>query len=179
MPHYSSLRTTPQQYAATLCSIALLVALGLPAPARAQSAPEGASAADAATPEAADVLTAIDALFDAMRARDGDAARTVLHPDARMTVVRADADSTLPDIQTADGFVESVASGTTPWHEPYFDPEVQIDGDLAHVWMFFQFYEGNTFSHCGSNSIQLTHDGTAWRIALIAYTHRTTGCERE
>lgn len=178
MPHRFPLRATTQ-LAYMLCCIALLVLLGLPAPASAQSVPEGASAADAATPEAAEVLTAIDALFDAMRARDGDAARAVLHPDARMTVVRADADSTLPDIQTADGFIEAVSSGTTPWHEPYFDPEVQIDGALAHVWMFFQFYEGDTFSHCGHNSIQLTHDGTDWRIALIAYTHRTTNCRRE
>ncbi|MFO8232598.1 MAG: nuclear transport factor 2 family protein [Longimonas sp.] len=165
--------------ASPLCIVLCVGMLPASAPVQAQSAPDGASAADAANPEAADVLTAVDVLFDAMRARDGEAARAVLHPDARMTVVRADADSALPDIQTTDGFVEAVSSGTTPWHEPYFDPEVQIDGDLAHVWMFFQFYDGDTFSHCGYNSIQLTHDGTDWRIALIAYTHRTSGCERE
>ena len=148
-------------------------------PAAAQSVPQGASAEDAQTPAAAEVLTAVDALFDAMRARDGDAARAVLHPDARMTVVRRDFHNPLPDIQSVDGFVEAVSSGTTPWNEPYFDPKVQIDGDLAHVWMFFQFYDGDTFSHCGYNSIQLIRDGTAWRIALIAYTHRTSNCQRE
>ena len=134
MPHHSPLRT-PAQYASTLCCIALLVALGLPIPASAQSVPEGASAADANTP--------------------------------------------LPDVQTIDGFVDALNSGSTPWNEPYFDPKVQIDGDLAHVWMFFQFYEGDTFSHCGHNSIQLLHDGDTWRITFIAYTHRTTDCRRE
>jgi len=178
MPHYSPPRTLAQ-CAATLCCIALLVVLGLPAPASAQSVPEGASAADAATPEATAVLTAVDALFDAMRARDGDAARAVLHPDARMTVARANASPPLPNVQTIDGFVDALDSGSTPWNEPYFDPEVQIDGDLAHVWMFFQFYEGDTFSHCGHNSIQLLHDGDTWRITFIAYTHRTTDCRRE
>ncbi len=167
-------------YLPSACGIVLCVGmLTVSAPVQAQSIPDGASATDAATPEAAEVLTAVDALFDAMRARNAAAARAVLHPDARMTVVRAEADSTLPAIQTIDGFVEALGSGTTPWHEPYFDPEVQIDGALAHVWMFFQFYNGDTFSHCGYNSIQLTHDGTAWRIALIAYTHRTTDCRLE
>ncbi|MES3630014.1 MAG: nuclear transport factor 2 family protein [Longimonas sp.] len=170
---------TLTQFAATLCSMALLLSFALTTPVKGQPIPEGVSAADAATPEAAQVLTAVDALFDAMRNRDGDAARAVLHPDARMTVVRADADTALPDVQTTDGFVDALESGDTPWNEPYFDPEVRIDGDLAHVWMFFQFYEGDTFSHCGSNSIQLLHDSNVWRITFIAYTHRTTDCRRE
>jgi len=128
------------------------------------------------------VMEVVNDLFDAMRARDGEAAAAVFHPDARLVSTGARPDGT-PTVQVmpVDGFVGAVGGEGDPWNEPIFDTEVRIDGNLAQVWTFYRFYAGETFSHCGFNSILLVRDADAsgWKIVHLADTRRTEGCERE
>lgn len=139
-----------------------------------------ASAADAATPEEAAVLGVVDRLFDGMRARDRAMVASVFHPDARLISTGSDG-SGRPTVavREIDVFVDAVGQGGDPWNEPYFDPVVQIDGNLAHVWIFYHFYAGDAFSHCGYDSIQLVRmPEEGWRMISLADTRRTEGCGR-
>lgn len=139
--------------------------------------PRGASAADADRPEAAEVLAVVDRLFDGMRARSAPMLEEVFHPEARMVVAPpAGAEPGPVSIQGVEGFIRSVGAGGPPFHEPYFAPEVRIDGNLAHVWTFYHFYPGDEFSHCGIDSIELLRGSDGWEITFIAYTRKTEGC---
>ena len=141
--------------------------------------PSGFSAGQAASPEEAQVLEVVDRLFDGMRARDGAMVESVLHPQAQMALAVPDgADPDTPPVQPARNFADAVGEGGEPWDEPYFDPVVKIDGNLAHVWTFFHLYRGDTFSHCGYNSFQLLRTERGWEITFIAYTQRTEDCRR-
>ena len=143
-----------------------------PLEARQGGAPESAS------PEA-EVLATVDALFDGMRARDGDRVLAVFHPDARLVSTRIDDDGQ-PVVTTSEvaGFASAVGQGGDPWNEPYWDPVVQVDGALAQVWIFYRFYAGETFSHCGHNAIQLVRDADrGWVIMSLIDTRRTTDCD--
>jgi len=162
-----------------LTAAALLLVPGPFSALQAQAPPTGFSAAEAATPEEREVLEVVDRLFDGMRARDGEVVASAFHPDAQMAVaVDEDAEAATPPVQSARGFIESVGAGGPSFHEPYFDPEVRIDGNLAHVWTFFQFYAGDEFSHCGYNSFQLVRTERGWEIIFIGYTRRTEDCRR-
>jgi len=133
-------------------------------------------------PDEAAVMAVVNGLFDAMRARDGAAAAAVFHPEARLVSTGARPDGT-PTVQvmSIDGFVAAVGGEGDPWNEPLFDTEVRIDGNLAQVWTFYRFYAGETFSHCGFNSILLVRstDAAGWKIVHLADTRRTEGCDRE
>ncbi len=162
-----------------LAFAALVMVPGLFSSLQAQDAPTGFSAAEAATPEEREVLEVVDRLFDGMRARDGEVVASTFHPDAQMAVaVEEGAEPATPPVQGARGFIESVGAGGPSFHEPYFDPEVRIDGNLAHVWTFFQFYAGDEFSHCGYNSFQLVRTERGWEILFVGYTRRTDDCRR-
>jgi len=138
-------------------------------------------------PDEVAVMEVVNGLFDAMRARDGEAAAAVFHPDARLVSTGARPDGT-PTVQVTpvDGFIGAVGGDGDPWNEPLFDTEVRIDGNLAQVWTFYRFYAGDAFSHCGFNSILLVrHQDAAaatasgWKIVHLADTRRTAGCDRE
>lgn len=161
----------------TLATIlATAVALAGPAGAQAQL-PQGTSAADAATPEEAEVLAVIDRLFDGMRARDAEMIREVFHPEARLVVAPPEgAEPGAPRISSAREFIENLGAPGPPIHEPYFDPEVRIDGHLAQVWTYYELFRGDEFSHCGYDAFHLVRTSGGWRIISIAYTTRTEGC---
>jgi hypothetical protein len=172
-----SARTFPVLLMAGM-AVALVFAPG----AWAQELPLGppASALDAKTPEEAAVLAVVDRLFDGMRARDGAMVASVFHPEARLISTGSDElgrpTIAVREIQT---FIDAVGQGGDPWNEPYFQPVVEIDGNLAHVWIFYHFYAGDTFSHCGYDSIQLVRmPELGWRMISLADTRRTEGCGR-
>jgi hypothetical protein len=125
------------------------------------------------------VMEVVERLFDAMRARDGAMAASVFHPEARLisTGVDGEGDPRI-QIQSTEGFVSAVGQGGEAWDEPLFDPEVRVDGNLAHVWVFYRFYLGDRFSHCGYDSFQLVRTAEGWKIISLGDTRRTEGCER-
>ena len=64
------------------------------------------------------ILTTVQALFDALRERDGSILREIVHPAVVMHSVEAGEDG-----------ARSISTS-----ERMFDPEVRISGDLAMVW---------------------------------------------
>ena len=145
----------------------LILPLLTPTPSAAQSADERA------------VMEVVNRLFDAMRARDGAMAASVFHSDARLISTGIAPDGT-PRLEVTgiESFVGAVGQEGDPWNEPIFDPEVRVDDNLASVWVFFRFYAGERFSHCGFNSFQLARTAEEWTIVSLADSRRTTECDR-
>ena len=125
-----------------------------------------------------EVLAAIEALFDGMRAADSAAVRATLHPEARLVGVTDGEDGPILRAESMDGFVSAVGTPhEETWDERTWDPEVRIDGRLATVWVPYAFYLGETLSHCGVDAFQLYESADGWKIFQIADTRRREGCE--
>lgn len=65
------------------------------------------------------------------------------------------------------------------FEEKLLDLNVQIDGDMAHVWAPHEFWYNNEFSHCGVNSIQLVKLDGSWKIVYLIDTRRKENCIEE
>lgn len=122
------------------------------------------------------VVSAVQKLFDAMRAADTAAVRAAFHPDAKLFVPGGTAGQPALRVSSVNDFVRSVGASATRLDERFRDPEVRIDGNLASVWTYYDFYRGQTFSHCGTDAFHLARDGAGWKILQIAYTTRQHGC---
>lgn len=135
-----------------------------------------ANAQAAADAEA--VMAPIHDLFDAMRAADSSAVRAAFHPTATLRTVGTNRDGVMGVFATPlDRFVAAMAGEHPVYDERLGDAEVRIDGDLATVWVPYAFYLGDTFSHCGTNAVQLAQlDGT-WSIIHVADTRRPDNCD--
>jgi hypothetical protein len=148
------------------------VSAALVMPTRAIAA-QGTAPAGGST-DSAQIHAVVVQLFDAMRARDTAAIRTLFVPNASMQSLR----DTAVVFDRVDGWVTSIARAPQGvlLDERLGAPTIQVDGPLATVWVPYWFFVGPRFSHCGVDAFQLTKGGGRWRIFSIVDTRRPTGC---
>jgi uncharacterized protein YecT (DUF1311 family) len=119
------------------------------------------------------ILRATDALFQAMRAKDTAALRTLMHPRAQIVSIA----SSGVGVRSADEWIRGLSRNPDELIERMWDPQVQVDGDLATLWAPYDFHLGERFSHCGIDAFQFVREGGAWKMISVTFTRRTTGCE--
>jgi hypothetical protein len=148
----------------TFAALVAAMAAGLAGPASAQSAE-------------VEVRAVVDALFDAMRAGDGQALRALFHPEARLQSVGVQDGARVLRTESIEDFVKAVgAPRDEVWDERISGFEARADGDLATAWMEYRFYVGERFSHCGVNAFQLFRGAGGWTVTQITDTRRREGC---
>jgi len=124
------------------------------------------------------VMAVVITLFDGMRARDGAMVGSAFHAEARLMTTGTTPDGTpRVQIQPIEGFIRQMGEPGPPLDEQIFNPRVEIDGGLAHVWVDYTLHVGGEFSHCGVDSIQLARTSDGWKILSVADTRRQEGCE--
>ena len=127
-----------------------------------------------------EVLAVVQRFFDAMRVRDTAGVRAVFEPGARLVGMRtrASGEAYVQTLSVSDfvGFIGRDARAA--WIERAWNPEVRIEGTLATVWAEYDFHFASTFSHCGTDAVQLLKSGSGWKIVSIADTFQREGCAR-
>jgi hypothetical protein len=147
-------------------SLTLVAALAL-------SAPSVLSAQS----DTAAVMAPVHRLFDAMRAHDSAAVRSVFAPGARLTSSSIRNGTPVVQGDAIDGFINAVGRPSTDkFDERISDPVVHIDDGLAMVWVKYSFYLNDKFSHCGVDAFLLAQDTSGWKILTIGDTRRREGC---
>ena len=126
----------------------------------------------------AEVLAAMNRLFDAMRTRDTASIRALAHPHLRTFIPVEVAGRPDTRTNTLDAFIAQVAAAAERLDERPIDPEVRVDGRLASVWTYYEFVIGSNFSHCGTDAFHFMKDSTGWIITGLAYTIQREGCSR-
>ncbi|MBW3661018.1 MAG: nuclear transport factor 2 family protein [Gemmatimonadetes bacterium] len=130
------------------------------------------------TDEEAAVRAAVDRLFDAMRAGDSTAARSVFHPEARLVATQEVDGEVVVRTIPADAFVEAIGRPReATWDERIRNVEIRVDDRLATAWMEYVFFLGDELGHCGVNAFQLSKTADGWKVTQIADTRRQVGCE--
>lgn len=141
-------------------------------------------AATSATPVAAQssedpVVQVVVDLFDGMRERDEAKLQGVFMEGARLMGPEDDGSGNVAVRDTPiPQFISGILAAPADRYldERIYDPEVRIDGNLATVWVAYDFYLGDDFSHCGFDAFQLARTGGGWKIFQIADTRRREGC---
>lgn len=147
-------------------ALAVLVLMLSAAPAAAQEAEEQA------------VKDVVVRLFDGMRARDTAQMRSVFAEQAQFYGVGRDGTIS---VSTPGDFMRSIAGAPEGLvlDEVLHDVEVRVDGPLAAVWTYYDFFAGDRFSHCGYDAIQLLKLAGEWKIVAIADSRRTEECRQQ
>ena len=156
-------RASPIILAVAACGLA-------PLPMAAQS--DAGAQADAEA-----VLQVVEDLFDGMRARDGETLERIFHPNTRLITAGTAADGApeVTEIPIAR-FVSSVLGSSSYLDERIHDPVVQVNNNLATVWVEYDFFADGEFSHCGADAFMLGRGSEGWQIVQIAHTMVREGC---
>ena len=151
-----------------LTGVLLLLGAATPHGLEAQAPAEGGEEA---------VLQVVQGLFDAMAARNPDAARELLLADGYFTSHRQENGERVISTVSHQEFLESMATWDEAPLERIWEPDVVIRGGVAMAWTPYDFWWGGEFSHCGVNVFSLVETPEGWKIASIVYTVERTGCE--
>ncbi|MEQ8524468.1 nuclear transport factor 2 family protein [Gracilimonas sp.] len=133
---------------------------------------------NAQTQDAKDVQATIEQLFDGMRASDSAMVADAFTKDAIMKRVATNQNGeVMVNTGNLAAFLNAIGSPKNEvWDERIGSYDINIDGNLATVWTPFEFYRGDTFSHCGVNSFQLVKKDGDWKIFFIVDTNRQSNC---
>ena len=123
-----------------------------------------------------DVLRTVQRTFDAMRAKDTAALRSVFDSSARIVATSFRDGAPAARAVSVDEFVAIVGRAKEELVERIWDPEIRVDDNIATLWAPYDFHAGGKFSHCGVDAIQLVRTAAGWRIIHIVDTHRTERC---
>jgi hypothetical protein len=151
---------------------ALVAAFGLAACTAVVKAPQTDATPD---PEEAAVIAVVQQFFDAMAAKDVDAFRATMMPDALVYAAPVPAGQLGGRNAAAD--IEWLAT-TTDWLlERMWDPDVRVHGRIAMLWTPYDFWHNGEFSHCGIDIFTLVKtEAGEWKISSAVYTVEREGC---
>ena len=125
------------------------------------------------------IMLPIHNLFDGMLEVDSAKAHSAFVKEVTFTTI-SEANNGAPLLKPSSLHKFLVAVGTPhhePWSEMIWDPEIQLDGNFAQVWVKYAFYVGKTFSHCGIDAFHLfRHPDGKWRIFNLADTRHKENC---
>ena len=121
-----------------------------------------------------EVVKPIENLFQAMKSADSIGVKNAFSGSAIMQTFGKN-----QEIRTdkVEDFAKQVgASQAGDLDERIIISKILIDGNMASVWVPYQFYYKGNFSHCGVNSFQLAKINNEWKIQYIIDTRRKENC---
>jgi len=145
-----------------------------------QAAPSVPPAQPAYATDSAAIHHLVTRLFDGMRTRDTAMMRTLFHePTPMRSAFWSRGANTISADGPEDWFEGIVgAPDTLLLDERLGPPDIRVDANLASVWVYYEFYAGDRFSHCGVDSIQLGRTDDGWKIMLLSDSRRRTDCSK-
>ena len=123
-----------------------------------------------------EIIKPIENLFNAMKSADSLGVKNAFSGSAIMQTFGKN-----QEIRTnkVEDFAKQVgASQAGDLDERFTISKILVDGNMASVWVPYQFYYKGNFLHCGVNSFQLAKINNEWKIQYIIDTRRKDNCTK-
>lgn len=132
----------------------------------------------APSPTEADVMAPVRTLLTALERNDAAAVQSVSHPYGGVTVAfeSADGKRAIRHLSWA-AFAAGLTASPDRFEERLGTPAIEIDGDIALVWVSYTSRANGKIDHCGVDHFDVVRDNGAWKILNLTWSQRTTGCE--
>ncbi len=127
------------------------------------------------SPAEKEVYAVVEKFFEGFNAKDTTAMRSTLFDDVKLfTTGTNQQGQAVARAEAASGLMTSIANAPVKLFEKIFKPVVQVEDGLANVWVRYEFYADDKYSHCGIDSFLLVKTADGWKIAALADTRRKT-----
>ncbi|MGF1456396.1 MAG: nuclear transport factor 2 family protein [Alphaproteobacteria bacterium] len=139
------------------------------------SAPARAASSDG---DRAAVLSVAERLFEAINTQDPALWNSLVLKDATIARTQPDpAGGFRIDRMVAADMAARLKPGPEPYRERFTaEPTVLIRGAIAVVWGDYDFWIGDTFSHCWVDAIDLLKIDGRWMVSNLMWTMEREGC---
>ncbi len=120
------------------------------------------------------VIAAVNHLFQAMAAGNGDGVAAAMLADVKLIAVRS---GQISPASGRDEFVQRITASKGGLVERIWKPTVLVSGKMATLWADYDLHINGKFSHCGVDAFFLLKTDDGWKISQVQYTAETQGCK--
>lgn len=114
--------------------------------------------------------------FAALEKGDSTSFRALFVPNAMVYTVREK--DGLPVVGSRSPFKDSFRPGTVIKERmKATGVEARVHGQMAVLWVPYNLWVNDVFSHCGIDVFTLVNTTEGWRIASLSYSIEKEGCE--
>lgn len=125
------------------------------------------------------VQKTIEGFFDAFHKKDSVAMKSFVAENVVLqTTGRNKEGKTLFQTTPIGKLYESIVSipDSVQFQERLTSWSIQVDRTMANVWVGYEFWLNDNFSHCGINSFQMVNFDGEWKIIYLIDTRGRAGC---
>lgn len=131
------------------------------------------------TPAEKEVYAVVEKFFEGFNAKDTTAMRSHMFGDFSLhTSFVNQQGQPVARAEKGDDFMKAIGGAPVKLLEKIFEPVIQVEDGLANVWVRYEFYADDKYSHCGIDSFLMVKTPAGWKIASIADTRRKT-CDKK
>ena len=115
-----------------------------------------------------DIVSVIDSFINIINKKDLTLVNKVIDNSAYRTKYSISEDSSFFEKNKSD--FSFLKKSKVKYFEKYFEPIINTDGFISSVWLPYEFFIDNEFSHCGNNMFFLMKKNNKWIITDYAYS---------
>lgn len=121
-----------------------------------------------------EIKSTIQSFFEGFHAKDTIKIKSFCHEKMLLQTIAEGKNGTLLQEESPNDFIKSISSfpKELKFEERILGFNIQIDGNMAHVWTPYEFYINEKFSHKGVNSFTLIFANNCWKIVHLIDTRR-------
>lgn len=120
-----------------------------------------------------EVYAVVETFFKGFNGKDTTAMRAMLFDDVKLLTSMTNREGVpVARSEAVAQMMTSIASAPVKLNEKIFDPIVQVEDGLASVWVRYEFYADEKYSHCGVDAFLLVKTTQGWKIAALADTRK-------
>jgi len=127
--------------------------------------------------ERAAIIATVDAMFEALKTRDTEAWKRLMHPGGAWFVQTIDGNGESDlTVDTTPARIEALATMDAGIDDAYASPRIDIDESIATFWAPYRATLDGELIGCGTDAFQLVKVDGEWLIANIMFTQRADDC---
>jgi hypothetical protein len=132
-----------------------------------------------ATPglETAAILDAVDHFLLAVGNHDYAAQKALSVPEGTAFIQRITKAGSNAVMRRSIAELTTPGGDADPFIERYWEPVVQVRGDLAMVWAPYELRDNGKVVHCGIDAFDMVRIGGAWRVGNLLSTFEPDACD--
>lgn len=121
------------------------------------------------------VYAVVEKFFQGFNAKDSTVMKSTLFEEVQLFTTATNPQG-LPVARTdaAEDLVRNIAGAQPKLDERISNPRISVADGLATVWVDYEFYADEKYSHCGVDVFMLVKTADGWKIAALADTRRKT-----
>jgi hypothetical protein len=121
------------------------------------------------------VYAVVEKFFQGFNAKDSTVMKSTLFSEVKLFTTGTNQQGVpVAQAEGAEALIKTVAGAPVKLDERISNPQISVADGLATVWVDYELYVDDKYSHCGVDVMMLVKTAEGWKISTLADTRKKT-----